>query len=119
MTERISVRPPNSLILLRDAESFQVPSWSGESGVEATESCLAIGTLAEPDGATTIWFADEGESLPVEAFKGHLSVPSGRLVVSTVTDETLLTASVEGPHVNVRVFTNDPSEPDEIAIVVG
>ncbi len=119
MSDRVSVRPPNSLILVRDADSFDVPAWSGSRVVEATESCVAVGTLAEPDGATSVWFAHEGESLPIEAFKGDLSVPSGRVVVSTVTDEILMTMSVEGQRVNVRVLTNESSEPDEIAIAVG
>lgn len=120
MTERISVRPPNSLILVRDAEHFDVPSsWSGKSPVEATETCVAIGTLAEPDGETMIWFGDEAESLPVEAFKGDLRLPSGRLVVSTVGDEILLTKDIGRQRVNLRVLTNDASEPNEIAIIVG
>jgi hypothetical protein len=118
MSDRVSVCPPNSLVLVRDADSFDVPSWSGSRAVEVTETCLAVGTLAEPDGATTVWFGED-ESLPVELFEGELRVPSGLLVVATVTHEILLTMTVRHPRVGLRVLANDASEPDEIAIVVG
>lgn len=119
MSDHVSIHPPNSLILVRDADSFEVPGSLGTRLVDATASCVAIGTLAEPDGLTSVWFGDEDDSLPVEAFAGELSVPSGRVVVSTVTHEILLTTSVGRQRVPLRVLTNDAAEPDEIAIVVG
>lgn len=112
------MRPPNSLILVRDAESYEIPSWSGAGIVKATESCIAVGTVAEPDGTTSVWFGQEDESLPIEAFKGELRVPSGRMIVSTVSEETLLARNVPSQRVSLRVLVNDASEPNEIAIVI-
>jgi len=112
------IRPPNSLFLVRDADSFDVPNWSGLRQVEGTESCLAIGTLAKPDGTTTISLGRRDETATIKAFDGELGVPSRRVVVTTVPEDVLLEQRVPANRARIRVHVNDLVEPDAIVIDV-
>ncbi len=103
---KISVRPPNSVVLVRDADAFDLPRWSARTEVEATESCLAVGTQAEPDGTTTISLRGRDETTILEAFDGELSVPSKRVVVATVTNDVLLEQGLPDDRARVRVYVN-------------
>ncbi|GAA1575260.1 hypothetical protein GCM10009804_35080 [Kribbella hippodromi] len=116
----VAVSPMNSVVLVGDRESGEVPEAMGFGVVAATGSCLAVGARAAVDGETTVRVAGRGEGELgglSRAWAGVLATPSGVLVVSDVVGTELLALSVE-PVVSVEVWVNDPREPDLIHVVV-
>lgn len=88
--------------------------------VAFTDSCVAVGTLSEFDGETAISLTDSLEEGEPDAlvFDGVLKAPQCELSVCNVANEKLLTMKLSGPEAHVRIFANDPSEPDEIVVFV-
>lgn len=118
MKESMTFSPPNSLILVMDHESGVLPDQITAELVSATESCLAVGTLAASDGETTVILTDDLGGLGVGdlVFDGALSTPNRELSICNVNNEKLLTLSVPEQSTWVKVFANDPFEPDIIVV---
>jgi hypothetical protein len=83
-----------------------------------TPSCIAVGCLAFMDGETEVTLGASAEVDPggIVAFDGLLDTSNRAVVVSTIEGETVLRANVTGARTRVRIWTNDPSEPDEVVI---
>ncbi len=119
-----SVSPPNALVLIRDyAAAVDIPATMGGGAVTSTKSCIAVGTREEHDGPTTLVVAhapaaSEIELPPLNVFDDELEFASGRVVVGSVLGDEYATAPVGRPHARVRVYTNDPTEPDVIVVLV-
>ena len=118
MTVSTKVAPPNSVLLIEDSSGGEVPVSMSRSLVAATASCIAIGCRPEDDGETEISLGRSqemggGEQL---VFEGSLRTPSRRLAVRTVYGATLLDMTVQAAETTVRIWANDPSEPDRIGI---
>jgi hypothetical protein len=89
--------------------------------VAATPTCIAIGTLSEHDGETSIALSDEATLSGYGTsprFSAVLKTPSRSLSVCSVIAEVLLEMSVPSDETRVQVWANDAAEPDNIAIVV-
>lgn len=115
------VRAPNSVVLVGDPAG-EPPESMGGSLVSATSSCVAVGTMSEADGETTIRIVDEAytqDKLGQLAFHGSLQLPSNRLTIASVLDETYLERPVAGPSVPLQIWVNDAEEPDKICVVIG
>jgi hypothetical protein len=120
--ESRSVIPMNSLILIMDSKSGQIPESTGGRGIAATSSCVAVGTREANDGPTELRMADIGEEIELPALNIHdgtLEVSSGELVASNIVGEPFLRWAVEGPSVRVQIYTNHSTEPDEVVVLVG
>lgn len=115
----ISISPPNSLILVMDFASGRVPQEMGNKLVSATESCVAVGCLSEHDGKTEIHLGQAHEVTAQDAlvFDGEISTPSKKLSICSVMNEELLSTEVAGTKTHVKVFANDPMEPDRIIVL--
>lgn len=116
-----TVRAPNSVVLVGDPAGEPPESMDG-SLVSATSSCVAIGTLSDADGETTIRLVDAADiaRLPARlAFDGKLETPSNHLTVASVLDHTYLGRPVESNSVPLQIWVNDAEEPDEICVVIG
>jgi hypothetical protein len=119
------IAPPNSLILVMDQSVGVIPGLEGSdaSRPAATRSCIAVCTLAAVDGETSILLSDEAADLlghpgsPI--FDGVIDTPAHRISVVSTQLELLAEVEVAWLRTRVRIWTNDPVEPDEIAIVVG
>jgi hypothetical protein len=98
------------------------PQGRGLPNVVATSTCITCGTLIAQDGETRIEFSDEIDALlPDEppAFDGVLETPDGRVSVwSAVLKRLFPDITVHDKQTRVRIWTNSPSEPDDIRIVV-
>jgi hypothetical protein len=119
-----TVTPSNSLVLIMDPATVEIPASMGGHPVVATPSCVAVGTLAEHEGPTEVRIFDsmtaQNESLPaLEVVDTTLYCNSRKLVVGDVLGETYFEWLLHTADVRVRVYTNHSTEPDEIAIVVG
>lgn len=119
-TDAIHIAPPNSLILVEDDAGGEIPRSMSQSLVAATASCVAVGCKAEDDGKTEVVLAPMSE-LNIQdklEFEGTLRTPSRKVVVRTVHGETLLELSVRGVETALKIWANDPSEPDRITVGV-
>ena len=110
--------PPNSIIFIADpTQPCDVPVDTGAALVTATSTCICVGTLAEMDGETAIRLATTFETTVGNlAFDGYLETPGLQVEVSDSGATTLLSMRVRTARTYVRVWVNDPSEPDVILI---
>jgi hypothetical protein len=122
MVEKVKISPPNSVILIMDYASGQIPESFGGRLVAATSSCIAVGTLSEFDGVSTIVLANKADYEVAEGeflvFEDVIEVHSRNISVCTVSNEVLLSMDVSSQRCNVQIWVNDKSEPDKICILV-
>ena len=113
----ITVAPPNSIIFVNDPTSeADIPQDIGRGLVWATDTCVAIGTLAEMDGETTIRLARDFPTPRGEViYEGTIKTP-GRLVAINTSEGVPLISLTTGPESRLTVWANDSSEPDLILV---
>ena len=113
--------PPNSLLLIMDQSVGEVPESMNGAPVAATPSCVAVGTLSEHDGETSITISDEkpepGLGLSI-VFEGDLSTPARNLAVCSVDDLAVINTALSSSSARVQVWANDSLEPDRIYVFV-
>lgn len=118
MGKIVKIAPPNSLVVICDLADGVVPEFVADRPVLATDTLITIRCLANMDGETEIRLGPAHEigrgERPV--FDGILKTPTRELVVSTVEREKLLSDRVPSQTTRIRIWTNEPVEPDEIAI---
>ena len=121
MRREISVAPSNSVVLVMDRTTGVIPDSMSGGLVAATSSCVAIGTLSENDGETSICLSDEGRPSGLgdgPVFDGILMTPSRTLAVCSVLGEVLVEMQVRSDKTHVQMWANDTAEPDRIEVVV-
>lgn len=117
MAVSVRVAPPNSLVLVEDPSGGDIPA-SMHRLIAATDSCIAVGCLAENDGETEIVLeycssVDTGDQLE---FEGLLRTPNCKIAIRTVYGVTLLEMPVAAAETRVRIWVNDLKEPDRITV---
>jgi hypothetical protein len=119
MSQTISISPKNSVVLVMDRLAGEIPS-EIEGIVSCTNSCVAIGTLAEIDGVTNISFllnAYEVQQAKL-LFQGLVSTPNKKLSVCAVDLDEVMTISVNYLSTKVEIYANDEYEPGNIEILI-
>lgn len=119
MKQGVDVAPNNSVILIMDRSVGEVPDAMRGKLVAATSSCIAIGTLSEHDGETSIFLSDEGRPSGMDnpVFEGTLYTPSRVISVCSTLGVILLEMPVISDRIRVQIWANDAIEPDTIEIV--
>jgi hypothetical protein len=84
---------------------------------------VAVGTLSEIDGDTTVTLADEDAALHSAAdlhkvFGGTIQTPKHELHVCTVLLEPILKIDVPSTEIAVEIWVNNDSEPNRICVLV-
>jgi len=118
MITSATIAPPNSLVLIEDPSGGEVPESMGNSSIASTGSCIAVGSRSESDGKSEIVLGPAAEVDPGQspALEQDLSTPNRKVVVRTVLGDTILETPVSRQKTRVRVWVNDPKEPDRILI---
>jgi hypothetical protein len=113
----VTFAPPYSILFISDGKIGEVPDPDGHH-LRFSESAVTITCLNEQEGETRVTLGPSGEIGLAEtlAFDGFISTPSRRVVVSTAHDEIVLQAEVATTKTRVRIWENDPAEPDDIVI---
>ena len=118
----ITVRPPNSLVLVVTARDPEIPDSMHGELVASTATCIAIGTLNELDGETTIRLtsatASDGEDTLRLVFERTLDNPSGFVRVVSVNGDVYIEQPSAGRSIPISIFANDSTEPDIIVIEI-
>src|SRR5258708_4202695 len=109
---------PNSLVLISDPKGGEIPDTMQGAVIASTSSCIAVGCRSEADGETeftlgTIRQVDPG-ARPL--FEGKLNTPSRKIAVRSVDGQTILETPVPRRQTTVRVWVNDPKEPDRVIV---
>ena len=127
---KITVAPPHSMFFVSDPDIEVIPKIDGRTpSIWATTSCLAIGCLMFQDGETelTLLAWDEADRAVAtlaadrafsQVFDGLLETPNKRLAISTSENTVLLWLPVFVSNSRVRVWTNHPTEPERIFVLV-
>jgi len=126
MRKTIEYAPPYSLAFVTDANGGKAQHPSLRRGQEfvVTPSCISFGVLMSQDGPTAFTIGDFRKVMPqrvpqeAPAFDGWLETPTERIIVSSAERETFLEMPVRTKKTRVRIWTNHPTEPDEVIIGV-
>ncbi len=122
MVDSAKVAPPYSLVIIEDPSGGEVPdTMPAKLCIASTDSCIAVGCLAEVDGETAFTLGEAADVNPgfQPAFDGRLKTPSRKVSLQTVERHTILEAPVQQQETRVRVWTNDPKRPDEVIVGIG
>lgn len=114
--------PPNSIVFLEDVGGGEIEDLlHGEPHIGASPSVIWIGCLAFMDGTTefVLGFAKEIDPGDPPIFDDMLKTPSRAVALRTSHLRTILGNKVPTDSTRVRVWTNDPSEPDHVIIGLG
>jgi len=117
----ISIRnaPPNSLLFISDAAGGATPEMTRGARLWSTPSCIAIGCLAFMDGETEVSLVNAADMPSKPVFEATLETPTRRVTVSTVDHKTLLSSAAPGMKTRIRIWTNHPTEPNQVLIALG
>jgi len=123
MTVEIKIAPKNSLLLVMDKDSGEIPELMNGKLVVATPSCVAVGTLSEADGKTSVMLTDEKIHVHEisglqKVFTGVLATPKKEVHLYTVLLQSVLNLSVPNTESNVEVWASDEKEPERLCVLV-
>jgi hypothetical protein len=118
MLHSFRIRPPNSILFIVDPSGETIPAITRDRRIWATDSCICVGCLMEQDGPTDVTVGPDAQVAPprAPAFDGVLRTPSRIVQISTSERTSVFEAPVENEQTRVRIWTNHPSEPDEVII---
>ena len=117
---RARVAPPNSLLVVSDTDGWIPPEFVPGVLILSSSSCITVGCRMFADGETQVFLGPASELDPGKppAFDGMIETPNRKVVVSTVEHETVLETRVPGTRTHVRIWVDDPREPDNVIIGV-
>jgi hypothetical protein len=123
MTIETKVAPQRSLLLVMDKVSGEIPELMNGKLVVATHSCIAVGTLSQSDGETSVMLTDDHihvqeNSTLLKVFSGVLATPNKRVDLCTVLLQHILTLSVSNTESHVEIWANHKTEPDRLCVLV-
>ena len=123
MIEKAQIAPRNSLLLVMDRDSGEIPDSMDGRLVVATPSCIAVGTLSEADGETSVVLTDEkalahSDSGFRKVFSGVLETPKKEVHVCTVLLQPVVKLPVLNTQSNVEIWANSETEPNKLCVLV-
>lgn len=122
MKQSCRLAPPNSIFFIEDAAGGELPLIDGRAPrIWASQRGIIVGCLSFMDGETEFTASDSADDAArsVPTFSGEIATPGRLIEVSTSEREVLLRIPVAGATTRVRIWTNHPSEPNEILAVFG
>lgn len=109
------------MLFVSDVAGGLVPDIARDRHIWATSSCIVFGCLMFLDGETDVVLGswDEVAINSYPSFDGTLDTPNRMVMVSTVGWEVVLKMAVPKAKTRVGIWTNHPSEPDNVIIGLG
>jgi hypothetical protein len=118
----VTVAPEYVSFYVAGSRDVDIPIEYGAAGVFGNSECPVVTCLYWNEGDTKITLGDfEGIATPRMPlrFDGILEVPSHRVVLFDVHMPEIVAADVPGSRTRVRIWTNHPTEPDDVVIALG
>ena len=116
MSGKIRIAPPYSLLFIADEPTDMIPR---EYPISATRFCITFSCLMFQDGETEVALGRPLNTNRRPAFDGFLETPNRKVVVWTNEWDKVLETSVPTSRTRIRIWTNHPTEPDDVHIGVG
>lgn len=116
---KIKQAMPHSLVLLMDYCVGEIPSSFTEGLVTSTPTCIAIGTVSEDDGVTSVLVTHAPQNYSdglLKIYTGSLLTPSKELSLVDTGNHVLATMKVFGEEINLDIWVDHPLEPENIVI---
>lgn len=114
-----AVTPQHSIVFIADMDSdVEVPADTSAATVTFTDSCVAVWTLPEDEGPTTVCISDSEASDLIVVFDGSIRAPNGLLSIHTSDHEVILSCGVPRGTVPAKVLVDDLQYPGRIALVI-
>jgi len=115
------IAPPNSLVFISDPNRGVGPEFVADQLILSTPSQISVGCLMSDDGETevTLGLASEVDPGTSPAFDAPLETPNRAVVITTSEKEMVLSAKVPNVKTRIRIWVNDPKEPDVVIIGLG
>jgi hypothetical protein len=122
MIQKVEISPSHSLVLVMDADTGEIPESLEGGAFVATPSSVAIGTLSQQDGKTTVAISDERANIEIDSslhciFIGAIATPRKLISVCTVLLEEVLSVPVRGTSTSLELWTNRSYEPSKIYVL--
>ncbi len=123
MTVKKSVVAPEYLsFYIAGKMDIRVPLDHDRRGIVASEECINVGCLYWNEGDTTITLGPFEELAPPAGppkFDGFLETPGYRVDLFDANMPEILSMEVPGLRTRVRIWTNHPTEPDDVVVALG
>jgi len=118
MATSTKAAPPYSIILVEDPSGGEVPSSIRGELISSTRSCIAVGCRSSSDGDTEFVLGPTAEADPGSppAFSGSLETPNLKVIIRDVEGRIILECRTSSLDTNLRIWVNDPVEPDKIVV---
>ena len=120
--KKVTVAPEYLSFYITGKWNIRIPLDHDRRGIVASEECINVGCLYWNDGDTTITLGRFKE-LPSQGrppkFDGMLETPKHRVDLFDANMPEILTMEVPGVRTRVRIWTNHPTEPDDVVIALG
>lgn len=118
----VTINVPHGILFILDPNNKDVliPEYVDGELVSVTDSCLSVVTLAPVDGDTEVSMAFN-EAAPRELTRvayDNISVPHGRLAVTTSDDGSVFEADVPVGRVTVSIWVDDLEDPSRVFVNV-
>jgi hypothetical protein len=112
--------PPYSIVVVSDQGDIDLPEALQGRVVSASESAVLVACLSEADGETqfTLGRIADLDRREAPAYHGTLRTPNHLLAVWSAEGQQLLALAVSHETTNVKIWTNHPTEPDDIVVAV-
>lgn len=123
MTVKKAVVAPEYLsFYIAGKMDIRVPLDHERHGIVASDECINVGCLYWNEGDTTITLGSFEELNPQPGppkFDGMLETPAHRVDLFDANMPEILSMEVPGSRTRVRIWTNHPTEPDNVVIALG
>jgi hypothetical protein len=119
MRDSITLAPPNSIIAVADAPTSSVPTLRRGESIVSTRACILVACLMFQDGETKVTFGRPINPKDRPVFDGFLYTPHRKVAVWTVPWDKVLETGAPTTRTRILIWTNHPTEPDDVYIGVG
>jgi hypothetical protein len=120
--KNVTVAPEYLSFYITGKRDIHVPLDHDRRSIVASSECINVGCLYWNEGDTTITLGPFEELAPQAKppkFDGVLETPEHRLDVFDANFPEILSMEVPGLRTRVRIWTNHPTEPDDVVIALG
>ena len=113
--------PSHGIAIVCGLGNFEIPEFPAGQWAASTDECIVVGCRIDIDGPTTFTLGrldQVATDLPT-LFFGRLKAVGGKVQIKDIYMSPILETETEDEDLFVRVWTNDPSEPNQVLIGIG